>query len=51
MYFHAPCGVVLYFIGCELYANKEKNMYFKFYIFCSEKNPHIHLHIDPYKHF
>ena len=25
MYFHAPCGVVLYFVVCKLYANKEKN--------------------------
>ena len=25
MYFHAPCGVVLYFFVCKLYANKEKN--------------------------
>ena len=24
MYFHAPCGVVLYFVVCKLYANKEK---------------------------
>ena len=26
MYFHAPCGVVLYFVVCKLYANKEKNI-------------------------
>ena len=24
MYFHAPCGVVLYCFVCKLYANKEK---------------------------
>ena len=24
MYFHAPCGVVLYIFVCKLYANKEK---------------------------
>ena len=24
MYFHAPCGVVLYFVVCKLYANKEE---------------------------
>ena len=24
MYFHAPCGVVMYFAVCKLYANKEK---------------------------
>ena len=27
MYFHAPCGVVLYFFVCKLYANKEKNVH------------------------
>ena len=24
MYFHAACGIVLYFVVCKLYANKEK---------------------------
>ena len=24
MYFHAPCGVVLYFVVCKLYTDKEK---------------------------
>ena len=24
MYFHAPRGVVLYFVGCKLYTDKEK---------------------------
>ena len=27
MYFHAPCGVVLYFFVCKLYANKEKKSF------------------------
>ena len=27
MYFHAPCGVVLYFAVCKLYVNKEKNLF------------------------
>ena len=26
MYFHAPCGVVLYSFVCKLYANKEKKI-------------------------
>ena len=25
MYFHAPCGVVLYFVVYKLYMDKEKN--------------------------
>ena len=28
MYFHAPCGVVLYCFVCKLYANKEKKIPF-----------------------
>ena len=24
MYFHVPCGVVLYFVVCKLYTDKEK---------------------------
>ena len=27
MYFHAPRGVVLYFVGCKLYTDKEKQMF------------------------
>ena len=24
MYFHAPCGAILYFVVCKLYANNDK---------------------------
>ena len=41
MNFHAPCGVVLYFVVCKLYTDKEKRIKYIYLIYCH--NSHMWL--------